>query len=719
MPGDFDTSTSVHGRGLASHQFNQLLMSLAHDLSFSYVRDKNGNVRFKKNAAGKIVDKEGKVINLPEPMMHQLDAIETGDLSKLDLYKLPGETNEQYLKRGVDLFAGEYNAIPIEKLNSYQKYGGERLQEFLPEQEALFRDAEQFPQMASQSNIRPQQEAMAVPGATADEAISTSQKFMAPYQDLFNSWKNKSSEEFKDRVNKEINPQFVKSGSWGSGGHRALLQKTLEKNQQNLQDKEADYLSKAMQDALHRGDSDTARRLESLKGLRSDEENEFKKKLAVHGIRENIGEKKQRHGQHKKDFAYEEAVREKEYPMEQAIKLTNLSQGLAQNAPSEITTMNVGSHPSLSQPSRSSIEGAQGMLMGSMLGKTGAQMMPQQFFNEGGSIDHYEAGGSTSMFNLFPQKSYLAPKSPLDLVKSKVNKNHSHGVMDLFAGQPMEMDKGRPTDQEINLNTPEVNRMREHAANLGKTQATPFWDALGGYAAGMLGSKGKNTAEMMMGGGEKALDAFNKSYSDKEKREDKITNLNKAIQDTRQIQMDREMNYRQIRDTLNINKTKANAADRRAASSEGRAAERFAFDKEKDARDNLLEEKKLDILSDKTINAAMEKKAKAEDRTKFHEKDYFERRKSHEKEKSKRGYFTWGHGDTDAKQKFIEDSYMDHKVPPTVSEKAFDTWIAKDRKGNPEDYLDIEKEVSKERSAPSIDSLQRAAMEELERRKAA
>lgn len=619
MP-EFDATTQFAYKPAHVSDMARKINEVSKNRFLRYTRDQLGRLKFVKNAFGQYLDKNGNVV------LYNGTPVTDADWKRDENKKKPDETPEQYHRSVEKRFFGALGAVPLEEFKPREAYPHERIEEFSPYQNQILQDAKNLQRSATESKARPLLENLSVPGATTKETISNAQQLMNPYQDLFNAWEEQSREKFKKRLEKEINPAFRASRTWGSGPHRKLQHEALRENERDLRLNQSQFIQQSMKDAYDRGDKETERHLSVIRDRKNDEENIFKKQVAALGVGESLANQRQQLGQKNKSMAYEEWLKHQEYEDKRAKELSDITMGFQHSVPSELTQLNMGTHPSLTQPSSNTTNAGLAFMGASMLGKQGQQ---GAHFAEGGTTkmpskkSHF--GTQTPILPAL-QESFLGPVktlSPLDIVKNKVNRNHSHsaGISDLFASHPLEMEKPSSTDAELpHLNTPEVGRMRKHATNLENTPHTPFWDALGGFGAGMLRSKGKNTSEMISGGGAEAWDTFNKSYTDKEAREDKITDLNKAIQDTRQIQLDREMKYRHEKDTLNIDKIKANADfkkderrydqdERKIAQEERKIAQHERLEMAKfQGKDQKLtpDQRKADRDSDNKIDATIE-----------------------------------------------------------------------------------------------------------------
>lgn len=631
MAGEFDQTTQFQGRPLWSAQEVKKYAELNRNLLFRKALDKLGRLKVRKNTKGEIIDKEGKVIPLSpqlhaylrdvptgtpgearkkletfpslirsgvhyEPQMQRVqqvrellrrsrqgDQIATKLLDEMPFdvagprsanTQIESEYNTMRNQALIDKYneeAAKYNAEtgagtegekpvsytpeeienlnqellragvePIEEAVPYQPYPKQRYEGLSDRQKALMNEAEDL------RVTNPETRERLIEAATSEKH---------PYQKRFEALASEAEEGLQRRLKNQIDPRFISSGMWRSGKRQSAHEHARSEMEKHLLREQA----KMEAEEFHKYKDQQA---QALRDLANFEQQESKNKLINFDVRQQLANREQQLAQQARDFEHEEHVKAQAYPVEQLQRAVNLSSGYQQNVPTVTDVLRAGSNPAANQPSMSSVLGGMAMSAAPMLSRLG---QPQQGYADGGHI--------LSNAQMSPSQNIVNKK-----LNSKIAREHSPGLADLFSNMPMEITKPMPTDADMQMmNTPEMQRYKQHIGNLQNAPKANLWDYVGGVGAGMLGSGGKNTTEMLMGGGKGGYDAYNAALAADSAREDKITNLNKAIQDTRQTQIDREMKYRLNKDQMMFNRAKESAhmslAERRMAQAERHHAE--------------------------------------------------------------------------------------------------------------------------------------------------
>jgi hypothetical protein len=331
MPGEFDATTQHYGQPLWASQWRKRNLEGVNEVFRRPVREKNKRYKFKRNEQGNYINNEGNLVFSPDEFSHQYHIAHptTRPLSDADLLKANGyvldpnkpllassrekrrtELTSSLLERlrkeeqelndqnSADLFNKEMigkGLVPLEEYRPYQRYEGERIEEFSPEQEKLFRETARLSDLADPKKSAAHLEASQglQPGMQTQQILDSSRQFLTPYQDLFKAWKEQASDEFKDRLQNEINPKFLTSGTWGSGAHRSFQQKALEQNEKNLRHRQAEYLAKAQREAHDQGSNAYQLRQHDLNTLLNEDQNTFKKTIGALGVRQGIQKERQ------------------------------------------------------------------------------------------------------------------------------------------------------------------------------------------------------------------------------------------------------------------------------------------------------------------------------------------------------------------------------------------------------------------------------------------
>lgn len=622
-PAEDSDQTTFQGRPLWSAREVRKYAELNRNLLFRKALDKLGRLKVTKNTEGEIINKEGKVLSLSPKLYEYLKDVpvrppsdsaleqlgplgggnflqrhassvsqirelqarsERGDKVAAQLLKeMPFDTAtrsgvmlhardiEPHIARNQELIdrynaeAAKYNTEraariaaetpapytpqeieslnqellsagvqPVEEAIPYQPYPSLRYEGLTDNQRKLWKEAQDL------GVTHPETRERLIEAANAPDTSE-----IHPYQKRFEAVAAEAEEGLQRRLKNQIDPKFIASGMWRSGKRqsahehaRSELEKHLAREQAKMESEE--YHKYKEQQSKHK-----EQRAQALRDLANFEQQESKNKLINFDVRQQLANREQQLGQQARDFEHEEHVKAQAYPVEQLQRAVNLSSGYQQNVPTVTDVLRAGSNPAANQPSMSSVLGGMAMSAAPMLSRLGQQQQPG--YADGGHI--------LSNAQVSPSQNIVNKK-----LNSKIAREHSPGIADLFASTPMEMTNPMPTDAQMPMmNTPEMQRYKQHIGNLQGAPKAGLWDFVGGVGAGALGSGGKNTTEMLMGGGKGGYDAYNAALSADEAREDKITNLNKAIQDTRQAQLDREMKYRAAKDQMTFNRLKESA----------------------------------------------------------------------------------------------------------------------------------------------------------------
>lgn len=605
MPTNFDAATQYQGRPKYVGEEIKDVLKHFRNLNIQVGRDKFGNLKFKKNAKGKYLDKDGNPIQLPNTTNRQYirepfveppgvnprsnprvrqdledahnaaenqkekefnDRLGNEGFERKRLWNAQSgffpEPDEQYNKRITNLLE-KAGAQTFEEPKPRPRFPVEDLVEDLaPEERTAAGEAEKLRRDADykfkSDSAHTRLGNLLNPGEVANEISADASRLIPDRQRIFKDLMEKANEDYQDLLDSKVNPQFLTSGGWGGGTHSTLVRQAREKSSKDLQRNIRDWAGKDLSQANSEAFKIADMKNQNILNRENIEQNKFRQRVGAQQLLSQVGATKRQLGQTKKDTAHREFRADVEYPYKNLEREANLLQGYQNMVPYETTSINNPGSYAVNNPSNHSVNAGLLFQGAGMLGRAQNQ---GGGFAKGGSVEKYAPGG---------QPSYSGPMQRpkmIDLVSSKVQQNHpmSKG---LFDNLDLESNRPNPTDAELpSMNSPELNHIRQHAQNLEKKTETPFWDALGAFGAGM---KGRNANEMIQSGQGKAWDAFNDSYKSRDARENKIIDLNAAIQKTRDLQFQRTMDVRSKNDRIKIDMIKANAADKRASNAEAR-----------------------------------------------------------------------------------------------------------------------------------------------------
>ena len=254
-----------------------------------------------------------------------------------------------------NLMSGSYAAAQEE----YQPYGGPRVAGFTPERLSAFDMSKE-----AATAYKPQMEAAGQTAGRASEISPTGvsdpyfdkagtslpsviQSYMNPYeQNVVNRMGDMAQREITEKLMPGIGDQFIRAGQFGSTRQQELAQRGVRDISEGLTGQIGDYLAKGYTTAGQQAQEDLRRQasigqakgqlatnemgaLGTLAGVQSNLA-QREQNLGIQGAAamETVGMTKEAMNQRNLDLAYNDFVRQRDYPKDQLGFLSNIVRGL-------------------------------------------------------------------------------------------------------------------------------------------------------------------------------------------------------------------------------------------------------------------------------------------------------------------------------------------------------------------------------------------------------
>ena len=313
----------------------------------------------------------------------------------------------------------------------FQRYEGQRLAEFTPEQQAAYSGVEGLvggykPYIASADLLT----AQAAQQSTDPTAIAAR---MNPYQQAVIDIQKREALRDAEKLQQQIGAQAVGAGAYG-GSRQALIESELARQQgQRLADIQAVGSQQAYDTAMEQLAADRAASLAAGQQFATLGGQQQQLGLAGLGALETVGGTRQAQQQKALDIAYEDFARETTRPSQQVQEMSSVLRGFNLPVSTYTTAQQQTQQPGLGQ-----------QLLGAGLGVYG---LGSQFglFKEGGNVQKYKGQGlvERSIFYPFTEayKKETTGKGYEDLVPRSLTKEYKETARKVAEKDPETLRK--------------------------------------------------------------------------------------------------------------------------------------------------------------------------------------------------------------------------------------------------------------------------------------
>jgi len=362
--------------------------------------------------------------------------------------------------------------------------------------------------------------------------LSAAREYMNPYnQAVIENIGKLGSRNLLENILPNVQDQFVRAGQYGSSRHQDLTNKAIRDTQEAITREQANALrggySEALQTAVGQQERqlqggqllggslgrDIERQIAGGRELQNLSESQQQARQRGAGFLGQIGGLQQQQAQTVRNTAFEDAMRQRDFPFLQASRRAALSTGF------QLPTQQQQSAYMPQAPSPSSWTQGAGLI--SQLSGLAGMAGQRQGFAKGGEVSrskyhirHYANGGGV-------------PNNPIQL-----------GVNDA-------------------LDTTEINFIRDQAAKFAQPQVDPFWSAVmhagANYAQNpqLGGGLGKLSQAISAGANE-----YQNQLAHQDQRNLSASKLNSMINETRQWQMRHNLDVHKTAHDIEYNKAK-------------------------------------------------------------------------------------------------------------------------------------------------------------------
>ena len=316
----------------------------------------------------------------------------------------------------------------------FQRYEGQRLAEFTPEQQAAYSGVEGLvgdykPYLASADLLT----AQAAQQSTDPTAIAAR---MNPYQQAVIDIQKREALRDAEKLQQQIGAQAVGAGAYG-GSRQALIESELARQQgQRLADIQAVGSQQAYDKAMEQLAADRAASLAAGQQFATLGGQQQQLGLAGLGALETVGGTRQAQQQKALDIAYEDFARETTRPSQQVQEMSSVLRGFNLPVSTYTTQQNQVQQPGLGQ-----------QLLGAGLGVYG---LGSQFglFKEGGDVQKYQGQGLVERSIFYPFTEAYKRKTTgkgyedlRDLIPEPLTKDYAEKYRKRVKGDPEELAK--------------------------------------------------------------------------------------------------------------------------------------------------------------------------------------------------------------------------------------------------------------------------------------
>jgi hypothetical protein len=333
----------------------------------------------------------------------------------------------EYARPYVENMLGKSEALTDINANPYQAYGGQRIQDFTPMQQQAFQgigNMQVAPEIGAGSNLAALSGLGSIGAGGNYMNMATDprsiQQFMSPYmQNVVDVQKQEAMRDYQKGLG-GLNARAVASGAFG--GTRAALERSeagrnLNNQLANIQAQGSQNAFQAAQQAQQFGSSlgmqGFGQGLQAASTLGQLGQTGFGQRMGILGEQQKVGAVQQAQGQQALDTAYQDFLKQKNYPYQQLAYMSDMLRGLplSQSAQQVYTAPpNVASQLGGLGMAGLGIYGMSGGFKGA---KEGGQI---KGYKEGGSIG-YLSGGEVEMMSTQQLEQLLASPNlnPLEL----------------------------------------------------------------------------------------------------------------------------------------------------------------------------------------------------------------------------------------------------------------------------------------------------------------
>ena len=333
----------------------------------------------------------------------------------------------EYARPYVENMLGKSEALTDINANPYQAYGGQRIQDFTPMQQQAFQgvgNMQVAPEIGAGSNLAALSGLGSIGAGGNYMSMATDprsiQQFMSPYmQNVVDMQKQEAMRDYQKGLG-ALNARAVGSGAFG--GTRAALERSeagrnLGTQLANIQAQGSQNAFQAAQQAQQFGAGlglqGMGQGLQAASTLGQLGQTGFGQRMGILGEQQKVGAVQQAQGQQALDTAYQDFLKQKNYPYQQLAYMSDMLRGLplSQSAQQVYTAPpNVASQLGGLGMAGLGIYGMSGGFKGA---KEGGQI---KGYKEGGSIG-YLSGGEVKMMSTEQLEQLLASPNlnPLEL----------------------------------------------------------------------------------------------------------------------------------------------------------------------------------------------------------------------------------------------------------------------------------------------------------------
>lgn len=300
----------------------------------------------------------------------------------------------EYARPYVENMLGKSEALTDINANPYQAYGGQRIQDFTPMQQQAFQgvgNMQVAPEIAAGSNMAALAGLGSLGAGSNYMRMATdpraTQAFMSPYmQNVVDVQKQEAMRDYNKGLG-ALNARAVGAGAFG--GTRAALERSeagrnLQSQLANIQAQGSQNAFQAAQQAQQYGAGlglqGMGQGLQAASTLGQLGQTGYGQQMGILGEQQKVGAVQQAQGQQALDLAYQDFLKQKNYPYTQLAFMSDMLRGLplSQSAQSVYTA----------PPNVASQLGGLGMAGLGIYGMSGG------FKKDGGVIKGYKDGGS-------------------------------------------------------------------------------------------------------------------------------------------------------------------------------------------------------------------------------------------------------------------------------------------------------------------------------------
>jgi len=300
----------------------------------------------------------------------------------------------EYARPYVENMLGKSEALTDINANPYQAYGGQRIQDFTPMQQQAFQgvgNMQVAPEIGAGSNLAALSGLGSIGAGGNYMSMATDprsmQSFMSPYmQNVVDVQKQEAMRDYQKGLG-ALNARAVGSGAFG--GTRAALERSeagrnLGSQLANIQAQGSQNAFQAAQQAQQFGAGlglqGMGQGLQAASTLGQLGQTGFGQRMGILGEQQKVGAVQQAQGQQALDLAYQDFLKQKNYPYQQLAYMSDMLRGL----PLSQSAQQVYTAP----PNVASQLGGLGMAGLGIYGMSGG------FKKDGGVIKGYKDGGS-------------------------------------------------------------------------------------------------------------------------------------------------------------------------------------------------------------------------------------------------------------------------------------------------------------------------------------